>query len=140
MGGKRLRKFGKILLWILAVIAVVLIISSLLHATLFRQRRNAISPPYGQIVPVFDGQMHLREMGDGEHTAVLLPGMGVALPSADFGPPLQRALAEDYKTVVVEYFGWGGSVPPLKEHARVSTMWKRSGKHSTPLGMNHPMC
>jgi len=111
--GKRLRKFGKILLWILAVIAVVLAISSVLHATLFKQRRNAISP-YGNMVPVFDGQMHITDLGEGEHTVVLLPGMGVALPSADFGP-LQRALAEDYKTVVVEYFGVGFSTTTERE-------------------------
>nr|WP_321261361.1 alpha/beta hydrolase [uncultured Sphaerochaeta sp.] len=114
--GKRLRKFGKILLWIFAVIAVVLVISSVLHATLFRQRRNAITP-YGHLVPVFDGQMHITDLGEGDHTIVLLPGMGVALPSADFGP-LQRALAEDYKTLVVEYFGVGFST--ITDRARTS--------------------
>jgi hypothetical protein len=54
--------------------------------------------PYGRMVPVFDGQMHITEVGEGKHT------MGVALPSADF-MPLQRALAKDYNTIVVEYFG-----------------------------------
>ena len=52
--------------------------------------------------------MHVREAGDGPDTVVLLPGMGIALPSADFGP-LQRELAARHRVVVVEYFGTGFS-------------------------------
>ncbi|MCD8509777.1 MAG: alpha/beta hydrolase [Bacillus sp. (in: Bacteria)] len=52
--------------------------------------------------------MHVYSKGDGEETIVLLPGLGVALPSADFGP-LMRKLSEDYTVVTVEYFGVGFS-------------------------------
>jgi pimeloyl-ACP methyl ester carboxylesterase len=47
-------------------------------------------------------------MGDGEKTIVLLPGFGVALPSADFGP-LMRELSKEYTVVCIEYFGIGFS-------------------------------
>ncbi|NCC12988.1 MAG: alpha/beta hydrolase [Spirochaetia bacterium] len=79
----------------------------MVHATYFRQRFENIEP-YGELVEVFDGSMHLYSVGEGEKTIVLLPGMGVGLPSADFGP-LMRALGEKYTVVVVEYFGVGFS-------------------------------
>lgn len=43
-----------------------------------------------------------------QKTIVLLPGMGVSLPSAEFGP-LMRKLGEKYTVVCVEYFGVGFS-------------------------------
>ena len=60
------------------------------------------------MIDVFDGQMHVYSMGSGEKTIVLLPGMGVALPSADF-ESLMRKLSERYTVVLVEYFGVGFS-------------------------------
>jgi len=59
-------------------------------------------------VDVYDGQMHVYSMGNGEKTIVLFPGMGIGLPSADFGP-LMRKLSEKYTVVTVEYFGVGFS-------------------------------
>lgn len=52
--------------------------------------------------------MHVYAMGTGEKTIVLLPGFGVSLPSADFGP-LMRELSKEYTVVCVEYFGTGFS-------------------------------
>jgi pimeloyl-ACP methyl ester carboxylesterase len=107
--GKKKRK--RIMLTIIAVILAfnVLLISLgvILRQTYFKGRFARIQP-YGQMVDVFDGQMHLKKLGDGPQTIVLLPGMGVGLPSADFGP-LMRALAKDYQVVAIEYFGVGFS-------------------------------
>lgn len=64
--------------------------------------------PYGELVEVDGKNMHIYKMGDGEKTIVLMPGLGIALPTADFGP-LMRTLKEDYKVVAVEYFGIGFS-------------------------------
>ena len=63
---------------------------------------------YGQMVDVKGSKMHVYSMGKGEETIVLLPGLGVSLPSADFGP-LMRKLSEKYTVVAVEYFGVGFS-------------------------------
>jgi pimeloyl-ACP methyl ester carboxylesterase len=52
--------------------------------------------------------MHVYALGDGGKTIVLLPGFGVSLPSADFGP-LMRELSKEYTVVCVEYFGIGFS-------------------------------
>jgi pimeloyl-ACP methyl ester carboxylesterase len=105
------KKWKRIVLTVIGVILAfnVLLISVgvILRQTYFKERFARIQP-YGQMVNVFDGQMHIKTLGDGPQTVVLLPGMGVGLPSADFGP-LMRAFAEDYKVVVIEYFGVGFS-------------------------------
>ena len=92
---------------IVAVIAVLMLIGAILHATYFKAKLEQIKP-YGQLVDVEDRQMHVYSMGNGEKTIVLLPGMGVGLPSADFAP-LMRKLSEKYTVVTVEYFGVGFS-------------------------------
>lgn len=90
---------------ILAAIAVCMLIGAILHATYFKNKKDGIKP-YGEMVAVYDGQMHVYKMGSGAETIILLPGMGVALPSADFGP-LMRQLSKKYTVVCVEYFGVG---------------------------------
>ncbi|MGE4585187.1 MAG: alpha/beta fold hydrolase [Sphaerochaeta sp.] len=112
-GRVRFGRIKKVLLWLLAILAVVLCVTTLLHATYFKAKRQAIQP-YGQLVPVFDGMMHVYSQGTGKETVVLLPGMGVALPSADFGP-LARRLSKDYTVVVIEYFGVGFSSTSKRE-------------------------
>jgi len=92
---------------ILAVITVCMLIGTILHATYFENKKEEIEP-YGQMVDVYDGQMHVYKVGTGKETIVLLPGMGIGLPSADFGP-LMRRLSERYTVVCIEYFGVGFS-------------------------------
>jgi pimeloyl-ACP methyl ester carboxylesterase len=60
------------------------------------------------MVEVNGRRMHVYSMGKGGRTIVLLPGFGVALPSADFGP-LMRELSKEYTVVCIEYFGLGFS-------------------------------
>jgi hypothetical protein len=104
---------------IIAVIAVIMIIGGILHATYFKGKLEKIKP-YGQLVDVDDGQMHVYSMGNGEKTIVLLPGMGVGLPSADFAP-LMRKLSEKYTAVSIEYFGVGFSseTSKLRHYSRL---------------------
>ncbi|WLR51122.1 alpha/beta hydrolase [Bacillus tianshenii] len=92
---------------IVGVIAVLMLIGWIIHSTYFKRKLEQIKP-YGQFVDVEDGHMHVYSMGSGEKTIVLLPGMGVGLPTADFAP-LMRKLSEKYKVVIVEYFGVGFS-------------------------------
>ncbi|SHF19440.1 alpha/beta fold hydrolase [Alkalibacter saccharofermentans] len=104
---KRKKKIMMIFKVILGFTAVSMVIGATAHATYFKGKLEQIKP-YGQIVDVDEGQMHLFSIGNGEKTIVLLPGMGVALPSADFSP-LMRKLSEKYTVVTVEYFGVGFS-------------------------------
>ena len=109
---KRGKKIMMIFGAIVAVIAVFMLIGALLHTTYFKGKLEQIKP-YGQLIDVDDGQMHIYSMGSGEKTIVLLPGMGIALPSADFAP-LMRKLSEKYTVVCVEYFGVGFSTETSK--------------------------
>ena len=86
---------------------VFMTISTILHTTYFENKKDAIAP-YGQLIDVYDGKMHIYKMGNGEETIVLLPGMGISLPSADFSP-LMRKLSKKYTVVSIEYFGVGFS-------------------------------
>jgi len=94
---------------IVTVLAVCMLIGTILHATLLTSKKNRIEP-VGELVAVEDGYMHVRSMGKGKDTVVLLPGLGIGLPSVDFAP-LMRKLSEKYTVVVVEYFGVGFSSP-----------------------------
>lgn len=106
MKGKR-RTIMLVVGIIVAVIAFLMGSGAILHATFFRQARAGLEPA-GKLVEVAGGRMHVRSMGSGGDTIVLLPGMGVALPSAEFGP-LMRKLSERHTVVCVEYFGVGFS-------------------------------
>jgi pimeloyl-ACP methyl ester carboxylesterase len=106
------KKIMMIVKVILGVVAVSLVIGAITQATYLKAKLEQIEP-YGKVVEVDEGQMHLYSMGDGEKTIVLLPGMGVALPSADFSP-LMRKLSEKYTVVTVEYFGVGFSSQTAK--------------------------
>ena len=92
---------------ILGIIVGLNLIGFAINKIFFADELKAIAP-YGQMVEVNGHKMHVYAMGEGKNTIVLLPGYGVSLPSADFGP-LMRELSRDYTVVCVEYFGIGFS-------------------------------
>lgn len=103
----------KVIITIIIIIFLLGIIGSILYSTYFKGKLAKIKP-YGEIINVFDGKMHIVKMGNGPKTIVLLPGMGTALPSADFGP-LMRELSKNYTAVCIEYFGTGFSSETQRE-------------------------
>jgi pimeloyl-ACP methyl ester carboxylesterase len=104
---KRGRKIMMIIVVIVVFIVVYMVSGTIAQATYFKGKLEEIKP-YGQMFDVGEGQMHGYKIGDGENTIVLLPGMGVGLPSADFSP-LMRKLSEKNTVVTIEYFGVGFS-------------------------------
>ena len=104
---KRGKKIMTVLLAVIGVIISINLISFFVNQVFFSKELDGIEP-YGQLVDIDGRKMHIRSMGSGETTIVILPGMGMPVPSADFGP-LMRALSENYTVVVVEYFGYGFS-------------------------------
>lgn len=92
---------------ILGVIISINLISLFINQVFFPHELDAIQP-YGKMVEVNGKHMHVYSMGGGDKTIVLLPGYGVPLPCADFGP-LMRELSKKYTVVCVEYFGVGFS-------------------------------
>ena len=108
---KPIRKRGKKIMLIAGIILGVIIsvnIMGLVVNSMFFKDELQSMEPYGQMVDVNGRKMHIYSMGTGEETIVLLPGYGVPLPSADFGP-MMRKLSDKYKVVTIEYFGVGFS-------------------------------
>jgi len=64
--------------------------------------------PHGKLVKVKGKNMHVRQMGSGEKTIVLLPGLGCPLPTVEFAP-LMRKLSEKHTVCTIEFFGYGFS-------------------------------
>lgn len=96
-----------IALYILGGIVLLNLFGLVINKVFFAKELEGINP-YGKLVTVNGQNMHLYSMGDGEKTIVLLPGLGIPLPSADFGP-LMRELSKQFTVVCVEYFGVGFS-------------------------------
>ena len=60
----------------------------------------------GMLVKVQGKNMHIRQMGSGEKTIVLLPGFAVPMPTVDFAP-LMRELAKKHTVCTIDFFGYG---------------------------------
>lgn len=92
---------------ILLIIVTVLIICISIHQilTFVEKKRNTT---IGQYVTVNKHQMSLKILGNGDHTIVLLPGLGTTAPILDF-MPLAEDLAKENRVVIVEPFGYGWS-------------------------------
>ncbi|MBU5483136.1 alpha/beta hydrolase [Clostridium sp. MSJ-11] len=107
----KIKKIGKIILWIIGIIVGLIVLAMLtgftLHNTYYKNQLEEVKP-YGKMVEVDSENMHVYSMGNGEETIVLLAGFGMPLPSADFAP-LMRNLSKKYTVVTVEYFGVGFS-------------------------------
>lgn len=105
--------WGKKILKFLAIFFGVVVFANIagfaFNSLFYADELESITP-YGQMVDVNGHKMHVYSMGEGPYTIVLLPGFGVPLPSADFGP-LMRELSKEYTVVCVEYFGIGFSEP-----------------------------
>jgi len=67
-----------------------------------------MAQPHGKLVQVKGKNMHVRQMGTGEKTIVLMPGLGCPLPTVEFAP-LMRELSKKYTVCTVEFFGYGHS-------------------------------
>lgn len=104
-------KWRKRILWgvliLLGFYVSISLIAFAVNTILSRGELDDIQP-YGEMIDVDREMMHVYSMGSGQETIVLLPGLGVALPSADFGP-LMRELSQQHTVVTIEYFGVGFS-------------------------------
>ncbi|WP_324824760.1 alpha/beta hydrolase [Sinanaerobacter sp. ZZT-01] len=111
---KALKITGKVLLWILGIIVGLVIISAVTHNILKPIEKNKYE--IGQTINIEGQDMQAYVTGSGEKTIVLLSGLGTASPITDFMPLAER-LSEDYKVVILEYFGYGFSDTTKKERS-----------------------
>lgn len=77
---------------------------------------QATYEPPGDLIEVDGKKMHVYSQGEGNHTILLMPGLGTAAPVLDFEPLIDK-LAETNKVVVVEPFGYGWSDLTEKERS-----------------------
>lgn len=111
---KVLKKTGKVLLWILGIIVGLVIISTATHNIMSSMEKDKYK--IGQTIDVDGKKMQAYVTGSGDKTIVLLSGLGTASPIADFMPLAER-LGENYKVVILEYFGYGFSDTTKKERS-----------------------
>ena len=97
----------KILKIFIITLIILLVLSTIVNQILFKVEKKKYSI-YGQYVEVYDKEMYLSVLGEGENTIVILPGSGCA-GSTILYRPLAKKLAENNKVIIVEYFGYGFS-------------------------------
>lgn len=104
--GKRFLKISAFsVAGLVGVVGVVLAATSITNAVATSAEAAEITS-YGQKVDVDGKKMNVVVSGQGAQTIVLLPGFGTASPALDFAP-LTEKLDANYRTVVVEPFGYG---------------------------------
>lgn len=92
--------FGILLFWVLTIVSTAFATDDTTKA-----------------VKVNDKTMHVCVKGSGEKTIVMLSGWGTENPIDDF-KPLANKLSDEYKVVILEYFGYGTS--DITENARTN--------------------
>lgn len=106
---KALKITGKIILWVLAIIAALLVcIFAFNRISLAGEKKILSSQKISQMVEVDGKKMSIYTEGDGEHTLVFLAGSGATAPILDFMPFANR-FSKDCKIVIAEKFGYGFS-------------------------------
>ena len=105
---KGLKIFGKVLLGILAALVVFLVVMFVYNKVKIQKEAVVFDNPVGEFVEVDGKKMCVYVEGEGEHTFVFLSGSGTASPILDFKSIYSR-LADDYRVVVIEKFGYGFS-------------------------------
>lgn len=100
-----MKMIGKGILILLGILFLILI-GMTIYNTILTVNDNKLLADVGQNVTVEGKNMRIDIQGAGEHTIVLLPGLGTYSPIEDF-KPLASRLAESNQVVTVEYFGYG---------------------------------
>ena len=102
---KILKKIGKGLLILLGIIFLALLGMTIYNTIITMQESKSLAS-MGQTVSVEGQNMQIDVQGSGEHTIVLLSGLGTYSPIEDFRP-LATELSKHNQVVTVEYFGYG---------------------------------
>ncbi|GEL09258.1 alpha/beta fold hydrolase [Salisediminibacterium halotolerans] len=115
---KKVFKWSLIVIPLLVIAAAAFVVggSYFEHRDAVAEEKEAYPAP-GELVDVYnDGHtMHVYSEGDGEETIVFLAGFGTPSPVYDF-QTLTNELKDDYRTVIVERYGYGWS--DVSDHDR----------------------
>ena len=105
---KALKITGKILLCILILLIAFLLILFVYHRIMLNKEDKLLENYPGELVTVDGHHMNIHSEEEGEHTLVFLAPAGDTSPAMTF-KPLYSKLNGNYKTVVIEKFGYGMS-------------------------------
>ena len=84
-----------------------LVLASTATNVFLEQAEKSSIRPYGERIPISNGEINVQRNGHAGQAIVLLSGLGTPAPGLDFAP-LIRELA-DFDVIVVEGFGYGYS-------------------------------
>ncbi|MCM1525310.1 MAG: alpha/beta hydrolase [Ruminococcus sp.] len=104
---KKVKRIFKILLAVIMLLAALLLLCFIYHRIQLKRERPLLAP-LGTLVRVNGGDMSVYAEGEGEKTLVFMSGGGTCSPILDFRS-LYSLLSGEYKTAVVEKFGYGFS-------------------------------
>ena len=97
---------------IIGIIVIVLIIclfGSIVHNVLkLSYIENKYTGQYKNTVEINDKKMNVYSIGQGDKTIVILSGFGIQSPVLEY-KALADALSQNYKVIILEYFGYGFS-------------------------------
>ena len=105
---KALKITRKILLCILILLIAFLLILFVYHRIMLNKEDKLLENYPGELVTVDGHHMNIHSEGEGEHTLVFLAPAGDTSPAMTF-KPLYSKLNGNFKTVVIEKFGYGMS-------------------------------
>lgn len=108
-----MKKVLKLTRTVLFILILAFVAGIILHQ-LFIVIEKKQNPSIGQYVDIDGKKMSLYSIGSGEHTIIMLPGLGTTSPILDF-MPLAEELSKDNHVVIVEPFGYGWSDITSKE-------------------------
>lgn len=106
--GKALKLAGAFILILIVVILLFLGSLCIYHQSRLKKERSTITHMAGQYVEVDGQKMNVYLSGAGDKTLVFLAGSMTPSPIFDFKPLYER-LADRYRIVVIEKFGYGYS-------------------------------
>lgn len=104
---KIIHKCVCILKWFLAVVMSLVLLWVLTHQVITAIQKKNLQP-IGNKVTVDNKQINVYSKGEGNHTIVLMSGLGTTAPVLDFAPLIDK-LSQYNKVVVAEPFGYGWS-------------------------------
>lgn len=103
-------------------IALAIFICMILHNVMkMSEISSRYTGQYKKLVPVYeeeDKMMNMYSIGEGPKTIVILPGFGSQSPVIQY-KTIAEGLKDEYKVVIVEYFGYGYSMS-MKAHPRTN--------------------
>ena len=98
-----------VLITIIVFFLIAGIVGSIVHNILkLFDMENKYTGEYKNTVEVDSKKMNLYTIGEGEKTIVILSGFGIQSPALEY-KALAQKLGENYKVVILEYFGYGFS-------------------------------